>query len=551
MSRRVLIYEPVPNAHRAPIMSDLAATLLAAEWDVHFLLEAGQIVQVGSRFTHYVFPQYHDLIRTFGARCTLLDVYRPFSGAPQIRHIEEAAARREEMLPRFFDNAPPPDLIVIFNGNFHFQRTFMAEVRKRGWMDRCLFMEVGWFTQRDSIQLNVRGVNARSDLVGCRPPPITDRQRSIYELWRARYLVSRVGALAPNANGTARRLLVPLQVDTDTAVQESSPFKSMRAFIAHLEDFIPEGWEVVIKAHPKATYDYHLTSRRSDFRFAASGSIYDFIREADLVVGLNSTVLIEAALVGLPVLSFGEGVFTGNRVLHELAPTDPFPDDVLLDAEARDAFCHRLVFERQISLEALARRDAAHLHTRFPFDSHEAPAKLAPALRRLNAREGKSMIRIGASNVSKTASLDVTRGGVIEIGDGCEVRHHAVLEVIGKYNGRIKIGNNCVIGIGNWLQGAGNITIGDDVIIGPYTCIVSSNHIYDNPDIPIARQPLTLGEVVIEDDVWIGANATILNGVRIGAHSIIGANAFVNKDVPPYSIAVGSPARVVKSRKPG
>ncbi|MBX9749762.1 MAG: hypothetical protein K5Q68_09130 [Roseococcus sp.] len=550
MSRRLLIYEPVPNAHRAPIMSDLAVTLLDADWDVHLLLEAGQVVQTGTRLTHYAFPEYNDLVARFGARCTTLDVYRPIRGAPHIAHVEEATARREGLLPAVLDDAPPPDLVIIFNGNFHFQRSFMAEMHRRGWLDRCLFMEVGWFTQRDTVQLNLRGVNARSDLVGCPPAPLLDRQRQMYELWRARYLASRIGALPQTSGqGAVRRLLVPLQVDTDTAVQESSPFKSMRAFIAYLQDFIPPGWDVVLKAHPKASYDYHLTSSRSDFRFAASGSIYDFIREADLVVGLNSTVLLEAALVGRPVLSFGQGVFTGNGVLHEMTPEAPFPKEVRVDAEAREAFFHRLVFERQINLAALARHDAAHLHTRFPFNSHAAPARLTPALRRLNAKEERSMIRIGASNVSKTASLDVTRGGVIEIGDGCEVRHHAVLEVIGKYNGRITIGNNCVIGICNWLQGAGNISIGDDVIIGPYSCIVSSSHIYDNPDIPIARQPLALGEVVIEDDVWIGASCTILSGVRIGAHSIIGANSLVSSDIPPYSIAVGSPARVIKSRK--
>jgi acetyltransferase-like isoleucine patch superfamily enzyme len=151
--------------------------------------------------------------------------------------------------------------------------------------------------------------------------------------------------------------------------------------------------------------------------------------------------------------------------------------------------------------------------------------------------------------VAKTACLDVERGGQIIIGDDCEVRHHAVLEVSGRYDGSIEIGNHSVIGIGNWLQGSGRIRIGDNVIIGPYVAIVSTNHTYQDVDTPVAKQPLQTGEVVIEDDVWIGAHCTITQNVRIGAHSIIGANSFVNKDVPPYSIVGGAPAKLLKSRK--
>jgi acetyltransferase-like isoleucine patch superfamily enzyme len=78
---------------------------------------------------------------------------------------------------------------------------------------------------------------------------------------------------------------------------------------------------------------------------------------------------------------------------------------------------------------------------------------------------------------------------------------------------------------------------------------VSTNHTYDDASIPVAQLPLTTDPIVIEDDVWIGANVTITCGVTIGAHSIIGANSFVNSDIPPYSIAVGSPAKVIKRRQ--
>lgn len=160
------------------------------------------------------------------------------------------------------------------------------------------------------------------------------------------------------------------------------------------------------------------------------------------------------------------------------------------------------------------------------------------------------MIKVGKSRVAKTAVLDVEKGGEIIIGDDSEVRHNAVIEVSGRYNGSVTIGDHSVIGVGSWLQGSGKISIGDDVIIGPYASIVSTNHQYEDVATPVARQPLTQGEITIENDVWLGAHVTIATDVKIGAHSIIGANSFVNKDIPPYSIAVGSPARVIKSRKP-
>ena len=159
------------------------------------------------------------------------------------------------------------------------------------------------------------------------------------------------------------------------------------------------------------------------------------------------------------------------------------------------------------------------------------------------------MIKIGKSKVARTASLDVEKGGQITIGDDSEIRHHAVLEVSGRYNGSIEIGNHSVVGVGNWIQGSGRVKIGNDVIIGPYVAIVSTNHSYADASIPVAQQPLQTGEVVIEDDVWIGAHCTIALNVRIGRNSIIGANSFVNTDIPPHSIAVGSPARVIRTRR--
>jgi acetyltransferase-like isoleucine patch superfamily enzyme len=92
------------------------------------------------------------------------------------------------------------------------------------------------------------------------------------------------------------------------------------------------------------------------------------------------------------------------------------------------------------------------------------------------------------------------------------------------------------------------LKIGDGVRIGAGTVIIPSNHVFSDPDVPIYLQGSAGTGICIEDDVWIGANCTILDGVHIGQGSVIAAGAVVNKDVAPYSVVGGVPARLIKKR---
>lgn len=95
----------------------------------------------------------------------------------------------------------------------------------------------------------------------------------------------------------------------------------------------------------------------------------------------------------------------------------------------------------------------------------------------------------------------------------------------------------------------GLIKLGDNISIGPYTVIRASNHNYTDINIPIQKQGHIPGIVEINNNVWIGAHVVILPNVKIGHSSIIGAGSIVTKDIPPLSIAVGNPAKIIKSRK--
>lgn len=93
------------------------------------------------------------------------------------------------------------------------------------------------------------------------------------------------------------------------------------------------------------------------------------------------------------------------------------------------------------------------------------------------------------------------------------------------------------------------VTIGTNVMIAPHCVIAGGNHEYRNLDIPMINSgDFSNGPIVIEDDVWIGANCTITDNVRIGKGAIVGANSLVNRNVDPYSIVGGVPASIISTR---
>lgn len=114
----------------------------------------------------------------------------------------------------------------------------------------------------------------------------------------------------------------------------------------------------------------------------------------------------------------------------------------------------------------------------------------------------------------------------------------------------VRIGRRSSFNQGVIIDGFGGVTIGDGVRIAAYAVLNTADHDFADPDRMICDQGFRVAPVTIEDDVWIGTGAVIGKGVRIGRGSIIGAGAVVTRDIPPYSIAVGVPSRVVRSRRP-
>ena len=114
--------------------------------------------------------------------------------------------------------------------------------------------------------------------------------------------------------------------------------------------------------------------------------------------------------------------------------------------------------------------------------------------------------------------------------------------------GQIEIGKHTYIGPYTCISCYGKLKIGQDCLIASHSSIYAHNHTFADPSLEIANQGINHKGIVIEDDCWLGTGVRVVDGVTIGKGSIVGAGAVVAKDIPPYSVAVGIPAKVISKR---
>jgi len=150
-------------------------------------------------------------------------------------------------------------------------------------------------------------------------------------------------------------------------------------------------------------------------------------------------------------------------------------------------------------------------------------------------RKGKHSV------IRRSARMDVVPFNNFVLGDYSTIEDFCT---VNNGVGEVIIGNETRIGMGNVVIGP--VHIGNYVILAQNIVMSGLNHCYEDIGAPISKQKVATELITIEDECWIGANAVITAGVRLGKHSVIAAGSVVTKNIPPFSVAVGNPARVIK-----
>jgi acetyltransferase-like isoleucine patch superfamily enzyme len=141
--------------------------------------------------------------------------------------------------------------------------------------------------------------------------------------------------------------------------------------------------------------------------------------------------------------------------------------------------------------------------------------------------------------------LEALREGRLEIGPNSLLEPGVWLTAPG--DARIRIGEGTFLNLGVMVAATERVEIGSHTMLANGCFVTDGNHRFDDPDKPVTWQGFTTkGPTRIGDNVWLGANVVVTSGVTIGDRAVVGANSVVTRDVPPYTIAAGVPAKIVR-----
>lgn len=175
--------------------------------------------------------------------------------------------------------------------------------------------------------------------------------------------------------------------------------------------------------------------------------------------------------------------------------------------------------------------------------------------RGLSCRISTLICRLRMGSIGKNSKIETVQsmlnGEYIHVGSSSAIGVGSRLECIRKYknnehSGEIRIGDNVTINPNVHIAAASTLKIGNNVLVGSGVFISDHDHGYSKYLHP-EETPLLIGEVTIGDSVWIGEKVIILKGVTIGEGSVIAAGSVVTKNIPPYSIFAGIPAKHIKN----
>jgi acetyltransferase-like isoleucine patch superfamily enzyme len=163
---------------------------------------------------------------------------------------------------------------------------------------------------------------------------------------------------------------------------------------------------------------------------------------------------------------------------------------------------------------------------------------------------GKSSLTLGRfATIQEYCYIDAVSEHGVNIGARSKIGAYTQIRCtnhFSKLGKGVTMGSDSGIGQFSFIGAAGGVTIGNHVIMGQYVSFHAQQHIFDNPDLPIAKQGTTAEGITIDDDVWVGAKVTFLDGAHVGSHSVVAAGSVVRGTFPPNSIIGGVPARILR-----
>lgn len=161
--------------------------------------------------------------------------------------------------------------------------------------------------------------------------------------------------------------------------------------------------------------------------------------------------------------------------------------------------------------------------------------------------KGAQRIRIGDNSrlCVGCSILAAAKNDYVTIGDKCNISRFACLDAAGGY---VTLGDNVFVGVNTSVGGHGGCSIGNDCQIAAFCYIIAANHIFDDPNTLIRLQGYDKRGIKIDEDCWLGNGVSVLDGVNVGRGSVLAAHCVVTKDVEPYSVMAGIPAKFLRER---
>lgn len=348
---RILIYEALPDINKAKMFAEMARQLQKQGHQLLLLLEEQLVYTLDHCLTEQGVISCHHTIAAYVADdpnlpYTLLPVpASTYQNVTEENIADVLATVRTARLVYYHEifTGFKPDITLIWNGQAEHQQDFLSITSSI--YARVYYLEHGWFPQSDTLYLDPLGVNAASLLSKTPTSPLSEEQLIRISQWQKDYLAS-----SPISQPKKNHLFIPLQIDTDTNISLYSPFPSMQLFIRYLENWVPSHYSITIRPHPLANYRYPLESLRADVIFDQTTPIEQLIAESSIVVGINSTVLLQAMAYGKATYAFGEGVFSSSGCIKRLKREDRFPIPEAIDPLVSNQFLYQLIFEKQISI---------------------------------------------------------------------------------------------------------------------------------------------------------------------------------------------------------